>query len=106
MLTIMDSLFLVAAVLISFGAVIGKSSPLQLCVMMFFETIFYSINKALLLLGVVQFVDGKIRFHHIVLLVLICSLNSGRHHKHSYVRRLFRPHRLMDAGHTGQVGRS
>ena len=60
-LTIMDSLFLVAAVLISFGAVIGKSSPLQLCVMMFFETILYSVNKSLLLLGVVKFVDGTMR---------------------------------------------
>ncbi len=59
MLAIMDALFLVAAVLISFGGVIGKASPFQLLVMAFFETIFYSINKRLLCMGVVHFIDGK-----------------------------------------------
>ncbi len=59
---IIESLFLVAACLISFGAVIGKTSPLQLLVMVFFESIFYSFNKVMLLLGVVEFVDGKIIF--------------------------------------------
>lgn len=36
-----------AAILISFGAVLGKTSPLQLFVMAFFEVIFYSINEVL-----------------------------------------------------------
>jgi hypothetical protein len=59
MLAIIDGLFLVAAILISFGGVIGKASPLQLIVMMFFEAIFFSINKRLLCMGVVEFIDGK-----------------------------------------------
>ncbi|EDV19600.1 expressed hypothetical protein [Trichoplax adhaerens] len=38
-----------AAILISFGAVLGKTSTLQLIVMAFFEVIFYSINETLCL---------------------------------------------------------
>lgn len=57
-MTCVDGLFLVAAVLISYGGVIGKVSPLQLIVMTFIEAIFYSLNKAVLLLGVVNLVDG------------------------------------------------
>jgi len=62
---VMNSLFLVAAILISYGGVIGKTSPLQLIFMTFFETIFYSINKQCLLLGVVEFADagGTINIH-------------------------------------------
>ena len=55
----MDSLFLVAAILISYGSVIGRLSPLQLIVMTLLETICYSINKVLLLFGAVDLVDGK-----------------------------------------------
>jgi ammonium transporter Rh len=40
-----DSLFLAAAILISFGGVIGKVSPLQIIVMTLLETVFYSVNK-------------------------------------------------------------
>ena len=36
-----------AAILISFGAVLGKTSPLQLFIMAFFEVIFYAINETL-----------------------------------------------------------
>jgi ammonium transporter Rh len=62
---LMESLFLAASVLISYGAVIGKTSPFQLVVMTFFETIFYSINKVMLCMGVVKFVDagGTINIH-------------------------------------------
>ena len=62
---LMDALFLVAAVLISYGAIIGKVNPLQLVIMTLFEAIFYSINKACLLLGVVSLVDagGTINIH-------------------------------------------
>jgi ammonium transporter Rh len=62
---VVDSLFLVAAILISYGGIIGKVSPLQLVFMAVVETIFYSINKQCLLLGVVDFVDagGTINIH-------------------------------------------
>lgn len=61
----MDSLFLVAAILISYGSVIGRLSPLQLIVMTLLETICYSINKVLLLFGAVDLVDagGTISIH-------------------------------------------
>eukprot|EP01101_Sappina_pedata_P003518 TRINITY_DN1402_c0_g1_i1.p1 TRINITY_DN1402_c0_g1~~TRINITY_DN1402_c0_g1_i1.p1 ORF type:complete len:446 (+),score=230.75 TRINITY_DN1402_c0_g1_i1:48-1385(+) len=38
-----DGLFCVASVLIAFGAVLGKTTPLQLLVMGLFQTVFYSI---------------------------------------------------------------
>ena len=47
--TLMDALFLAAAVLISFGGVIGKVNPLQIIVMTLIETVFYSLNKGDLL---------------------------------------------------------
>lgn len=60
MIKLIESLFLVAAILISYGAVIGKVSPLQLVIMTFFEVIFYSINKSVLVWGLVDLVDGKL----------------------------------------------
>lgn len=65
LLTVLDGLFLVAAVLISYGGIIGKVSPLQLIVMTIIEATFYSINKQCLLLGVVDFADagGSINIH-------------------------------------------
>lgn len=59
MIKMIESLFLVAALLISYGAVIGKVSPLQLIIMTFFEVIFYSINKSVLVWGLVDLVDGN-----------------------------------------------
>jgi len=37
--------FCAASILITYGAILGKVSPAQLCVMAFFETMFYSINE-------------------------------------------------------------
>ncbi|KAJ5076306.1 rh50 isoform b [Anaeramoeba ignava] len=39
-----EGLYAAAAVLISFGAVLGKTTPTQLLIMTFFELIFYSLN--------------------------------------------------------------
>lgn len=55
----MDGIFTAASVLISFGGVIGKATPLQLIVMAVSETVFFAINKRLLCMGVVEFVDGN-----------------------------------------------
>jgi ammonium transporter Rh len=59
LLVMLEGLFLVASILISFGAVIGKVSPLQLVVMTFFECIFYSVNTSMLMFGVADLVDGN-----------------------------------------------
>ena len=37
--------FAAAAVLITFGAVLGKTSPLQLVIISFIEIVFFSVNE-------------------------------------------------------------
>merc|ERR1719267_541384 len=39
--------FAAGAVLISFGAVLGKTSPLQMLLVVFFELIFYAVNESI-----------------------------------------------------------
>jgi hypothetical protein len=57
-LTLSAGLDQVAAILISFGGLIGKISPLQLVMMTILECIFYSINKSIFLVGALGFIDG------------------------------------------------
>lgn len=61
----MESLFLAAATLISYGGIIGKTSPLQLIVLAVVEAIFYSFNKVFFCFGVVDLVDagGTVNIH-------------------------------------------
>jgi ammonium transporter Rh len=61
----MDALFLAAAALISYGAVIGKTSPLQLIVLALLEAVFYSFNKVFWCFGIVDLVDagGTVTIH-------------------------------------------
>lgn len=66
--TFIVALNLVAALLISFGGLIGKVSPLQLVIMTLLETVFYSINKSIFLVGALQFIDGKAALFRCVLL--------------------------------------
>jgi hypothetical protein len=61
-LTLVTGLDLVAALLISFGGIIGKVSPLQLVIMTMFECVFYAINKGVFLAGYLDFIDGKTCF--------------------------------------------
>jgi ammonium transporter Rh len=58
LVTFMDALFFAAAVLISYGGVIGKTSPLQLIVLALLEAIFYSFNKEYWCFGIVDLVDA------------------------------------------------
>jgi ammonium transporter Rh len=57
--------FCAATVLITFGAVIGKTSPSQLLVMALLETVFYSINKEVFCLHFFETADmgGTIFIH-------------------------------------------
>lgn len=63
--SILEAVHLSASILVSYGAVIGKTSPLQLIVMTLIEAFAYSINKVFLCLGVVEFFDagGTINIH-------------------------------------------
>lgn len=67
-LTFTTALDQVAALLISFGGLIGKISPLQLVIMTIVECIFYSINKSIFLVGALGTIDG--------MLSLLYSFNS------------------------------
>lgn len=44
---LVDADFACATALITFGALVGKASPLQLLFIVFFEMIFYSLNYAI-----------------------------------------------------------
>lgn len=62
--SLVDADFACATVLISFGALVGKASPMQLLFIAFFEMIFYSLNYAI---GMTQYkvadVGGSITLH-------------------------------------------
>jgi hypothetical protein len=60
MLTLTAGLKQVTAVLISFGAIIGKANPFQLLILVVVECIFYSFNKSILLgPHAIDSADGK-----------------------------------------------
>ena len=54
---LLDALFGVSAVLISFGAVIGKIKPFQLVVMALLELVFRAFNYECILLGAMKVAD-------------------------------------------------
>lgn len=56
--SLLNALYAISAVLISFGAVIGKISPLQLLSMTIIELVLHSINFQMLMLGVLK-LTGK-----------------------------------------------
>lgn len=55
--SLLNTLYAISAVLISFGAVIGKVSPLQLLAMTIIELVFHSLNYRVLMIGVLGVVD-------------------------------------------------
>ena len=57
--SLLNALYAISAVLISFGAVIGKISPLQLLSMTIIELVLHSINFQMLMLGVLK-LTGRI----------------------------------------------
>jgi hypothetical protein len=52
--SLLNALYAISAVLISFGALIGKISPLQLLTMTIIELILHSVNFQILMLGVLK----------------------------------------------------
>lgn len=63
--SIIDAEFSAAALLISFGALIGRATPLQMCAIAILEAIFYSINKVVFVFGLIKAEDvgGTITIH-------------------------------------------
>eukprot|EP00586_Coscinodiscus_wailesii_P003222 CAMPEP_0172489502 /NCGR_PEP_ID=MMETSP1066-20121228/19538_1 /TAXON_ID=671091 /ORGANISM="Coscinodiscus wailesii, Strain CCMP2513" /LENGTH=420 /DNA_ID=CAMNT_0013257421 /DNA_START=29 /DNA_END=1291 /DNA_ORIENTATION=+ len=65
----MDSMinaeFSAAALLISFGALIGRATPIQMCFISILEAIFYAINKVIIVNGLIKAEDvgGTITIH-------------------------------------------
>jgi ammonium transporter Rh len=61
--TLLNALYAISAVLISFGALIGKISPLQLLTMTIIELLLHSVNFQILMLGVLKLTgEGPSRF--------------------------------------------
>jgi len=62
---LLNANFAVAAVLISFGGLIGKVSPTQIIIVTFFELVFYCLNKVYFLTNLLNIADcgGTIIIH-------------------------------------------
>ena len=56
--SLLNALYAISAVLISFGALIGKITPLQLLSMTIIELVMHSVNFQILMLGVLK-LTGK-----------------------------------------------
>lgn len=84
---LIEGLFGAAAVLISFGGVIGKLSPTALLIMTFWEIIFYAINLYVCTM-VLKAIDmgGSVVIHMFgayygLLVTWICSPADSKQHK-------------------------
>lgn len=67
--SLLNALYAISAVLISFGALIGKITPLQLLTMTIIELVMHSVNFQILMLGILK-LTGE-RGSHIPSKVLI-----------------------------------
>jgi ammonium transporter Rh len=65
MATLIDSEFAAATLMITFGAVLGRASPLQMMVICISQSFFYAFNKVVLVLGLIQAEDvgGSMTIH-------------------------------------------
>lgn len=63
--SIINAEFSAAALLISFGALIGRATPLQMCVISIAEALFYTLNKVFIVFGILNAEDvgGTITIH-------------------------------------------
>ena len=63
--SIIDAEFSAATLLISFGALIGRVTPLQMCALAVAESVFYTLNKVFLVFGVLKAEDvgGTLTIH-------------------------------------------
>lgn len=63
--SIIDAEFSAATLLISFGALIGRATPIQMCILAIAESVFYAMNKVFIVFGTFQAEDvgGTITIH-------------------------------------------
>jgi ammonium transporter Rh len=63
--TMIESEFSAATILITFGAVIGRCSPLQMVAVTLFQSVFYAFNKIIIVLGFIgaEDIGGTITIH-------------------------------------------
>jgi ammonium transporter Rh len=63
--SIINAEFSAAALLISFGALIGRATPLQMCVLSIAESLFYALNKVFIVFGLFKAEDvgGTLTIH-------------------------------------------
>ena len=63
--TIIDAEFSAATLLITYGAMIGRLSPLQMCSIAVAESFFYALNKVCIVFGYLQVEDvgGTLTIH-------------------------------------------
>mmetsp|Transcript_12003 Transcript_12003/g.13426 ORF Transcript_12003/g.13426 Transcript_12003/m.13426 type:complete len:421 (-) Transcript_12003:79-1341(-) len=63
--SIINAEFSAAALLISFGALIGRATPHQMCLIAISESIFYAINKVIIVFGILNAEDvgGTLTIH-------------------------------------------
>jgi len=65
MQSIINAEFSAAALLISFGALIGRTTPLQMCLISISEALFYALNKVFIVFGLLKAEDvgGTLTIH-------------------------------------------
>ena len=65
MATLIDSEFAAATLMITFGAIIGRASPLQMLIVAMSQSVFYAVNKVVFVLGSVgaEDVGGSMTIH-------------------------------------------
>jgi ammonium transporter Rh len=65
MATLIDSEFAAATLMITFGAIIGRASPLQMIIICISQSFFYASNKVILVLGLIgaKDVGGSMTIH-------------------------------------------
>jgi ammonium transporter Rh len=63
--SIINAEFSAATLLISFGALIGRTTPLQMCLISIAESVFYAVNKILIVFGMFRAEDvgGTLTIH-------------------------------------------
>ncbi len=65
MATLIDAEFAAATLMITFGAIIGRASPLQMMIICCSQSFFYAFNKVILVFGFIQAEDvgGSMTIH-------------------------------------------